>query len=123
MSNGDVSYVKSTVLAVFPEVVIIEVGSQINDDSVREAVAMYDLVQKVEDSVSLGTSDGFDFNPFGELVYGYEYSIEPSWRSWEWTDHVEPPACKGPCWRYCYELVGRDMLLLGEVLTALASLD
>ncbi|MFS9531799.1 hypothetical protein Q6247_27020, partial [Klebsiella pneumoniae] len=46
----------------------VEVGSQISDNPVGEAIAMYDFVQEVEDSVCLGASDRFDFNPFGEFV-------------------------------------------------------
>jgi hypothetical protein len=45
------------------------------------------------------------------------------WLSWERPNHVEPPASEGPGWRYGDWLVGRDVLLLGEVLEPLAPLD
>jgi hypothetical protein len=43
---------------------------------------MRDLIQEVEYSISLWESDRLDFNPLGELVDGYQNSVESSWRSW-----------------------------------------
>ena len=78
VSDGDIANIDSVVLVVLPELVVVEIRSQVSDDPIREAVAVYDFIQEVENSVSFGTSDRFDLNPFGELVDGDEYSIEPS---------------------------------------------
>jgi hypothetical protein len=37
---------------------------------------MYQLIQEVEYSVSLGACDRLDLDPLGELVDGHQYSIE-----------------------------------------------
>jgi hypothetical protein len=34
-------------------------------------------------------------DPLGELVDGYQDSVESSWRSWQRANHVEPPEGKG----------------------------
>jgi hypothetical protein len=57
---------------------VVEVGTQVGDYSIWEAKAVYNLVQKVENSISLWASHGFDFDPFCKLVDGHEYSVEAS---------------------------------------------
>jgi hypothetical protein len=37
---------------------------------------MYEFIQKVEYSVSLGACDRLDLDSLGELVDGHQYSIE-----------------------------------------------
>jgi hypothetical protein len=61
---------------------------------------MHEFVQEVEYSVGLGACDQLDLDPLGELVDGHQYSIESTWRSREWPNHVEPPAGERPGWRY-----------------------
>jgi hypothetical protein len=61
---------------------------------------MHEFIQEVEYSVSLGPCDRLDLDPLGELVDGHQYSVETSWHSWQWANHVDPPASKGPGWRY-----------------------
>jgi hypothetical protein len=60
---------------------------------------MYEFIQEVEYSVSLGACDWLDLDLLGEPVDGQQYSVESTWRSWEWPNHVEPPAGERPCWR------------------------
>ena len=82
MSHRYVANVDSTVLTLFPELVIVEVGAKVGDDSVWEAIAMHDVIQEVEDPVSIGCGDWFDLNPLGELVDSHQYSVENPWRIW-----------------------------------------
>jgi hypothetical protein len=56
---------------------------------------MYEFIQEVEYSVSLGACDRLDLDPLGELVDGHQYSVETAWRSWQWPNHVEPQHAKG----------------------------
>jgi hypothetical protein len=84
---------------------------------------MHELIQEVEYSVSLWASDRLDFDPLGEFVDYHQDSVESSWRSWQRPNHVEPPAGERPGWWYGDKLVGRDVLLLGEVLAPLAPSD
>jgi hypothetical protein len=84
---------------------------------------MHEFIQEVEYSVGLGACDRLDLDPLGELVDGHQDSIESASRSWERPNHVEPPTSEGPSWCYGDYLVGRDMLLLGEVLAPLAPSD
>jgi hypothetical protein len=37
---------------------------------------MYEFIQEVEYSVSLGACDWLDLDPLGELVDGHQYSVE-----------------------------------------------
>jgi hypothetical protein len=80
--------------------VVVEVGAQVCDDAIGYSVAMHEFVQEVKYSVSLGACNRFDLDPLGELVDGHQYFVESTWRSWEWPNHVEPPAGEGPGWRY-----------------------
>ena len=123
MSDGDVPDVNSTVLAVLPELVIVEIRTQVCDDAVREPIAMYDFIQEVEDSISLGTCNRLDLDPLGKLVDSHQNSVESPWRIWERTNHIQPPTSERPSWWYRDELVGRNVLLLGEELASLALLD
>jgi hypothetical protein len=84
---------------------------------------MYEFIQEVEYFVGIGACDRLHFDPLGELVDGHQYSVESSWRSRERPNHVEPLASEGPGWWYGDYLVGRDMLLLGEVLAPMAPSD
>jgi hypothetical protein len=84
---------------------------------------MHEFIQEVEYSVGLGACDRLDLNPLGELVDGHQDSVESTWRSRERTNHVEHPAGERPGWWYGDYLVGRDVLLLGEVLAPLAPFD
>jgi hypothetical protein len=43
---------------------------------------MHEFIQEVEYSVSLRACDWLDLDPLGELVDGYQYSVESTWRSW-----------------------------------------
>jgi hypothetical protein len=43
---------------------------------------MYEFIQEVEYSVSLGAGNRLDLDPLGELVDGHQYSVESTWRSW-----------------------------------------
>jgi hypothetical protein len=63
---------------------------------------MYEFIQEVEYSVGLGAYDQFNLDPLVELVDGHLYSVESTWRSWEWPNRVEPPAGERPGWRYGY---------------------
>jgi hypothetical protein len=58
---------------------------------------MYEFIQEVEYSISLGACDRLDLDPLGELIDGHQYSVESTW---EWPNHVEPPTGEGPGWRY-----------------------
>jgi hypothetical protein len=62
--------------------VVVEVGAQVCDDAMGQSVAMYQFIQEVEYSVSLGACDRLDIDPLGELVDGHQYTIESTWRSW-----------------------------------------
>jgi hypothetical protein len=84
---------------------------------------MHELVQEVEYCVDLWEGDRLDFDPLGKLVDGHQNSVESSWRSRERPNHVEPPAGERLGWWYSDYLVGRDVLLLGEVLASLAPYD
>jgi hypothetical protein len=84
---------------------------------------VHEFIQEVEYSVGLWVGDRLDFNPLGELVDGHQNSVVSSWRSQERPNHVEPPAGERPSWWYSDQLVGRDVLLLGEVLAPLAPSD
>jgi hypothetical protein len=44
MGNRDISDVDPAVLAVLPEVVIVEVGSQVCDDAVGQSIAMHEFI-------------------------------------------------------------------------------
>jgi hypothetical protein len=61
---------------------------------------MYEFTQKVEYSISPGACDQLDLDLLGELVDDHQYSVESTWRSWEWPNHVEPAAGERPGWRY-----------------------
>jgi hypothetical protein len=63
--------------------VIVEVGAQVCDDAMGYSVAMYEFIQEVEYSVSLGSCNRLDLDPLGELVDGDQYSVESTWRSWK----------------------------------------
>jgi hypothetical protein len=80
--------------------VIVEVGAQVCDDAIGYSVAMHEFIQEVEYSVSFGACNWLDLDPLSELVDGHQYSVESTWRSWEWTNHFEPPAGEGPGWWY-----------------------
>ena len=54
VSDGDIPNIDPAGLAVLPELVAIEVGAQICDDAVGEAIAVHDLIQEVEYPISLG---------------------------------------------------------------------
>jgi hypothetical protein len=84
---------------------------------------MHEFIQEVEYFIGLGACDRIDFDPLGELVEGYQDFVESSWHNRKRPNHVEPPAGEGPGWWYGDYLVGRDMLLLGEVLAPLAPFD
>jgi hypothetical protein len=84
---------------------------------------MQKFIQEVEYSVGLGACDRLDLDPLGEFVDGHQDSVESSGRSRKRPNHVEPPAGEGPGWWYGDQLVGQDMLLLGEVLAPLAPFD
>jgi hypothetical protein len=65
-----------------------------------KSIAMYEFIQEVKYSVSLGACDRLDLYPLGELVDGHQYSVESTWRSGEWPNHVEALAGERPGWRY-----------------------
>ena len=123
VSDGDVPSINPTVLAVLPELVVVEIGTQVCDDAIGEPVAVHDLIQEVEYSVSLGVGNHLDLDPLGEFVDSHQNSVESSWHRWQRANHVEPPASKRPSWWYRDELVGWDVLLLAEELTPLAFSD
>ena len=58
MSHRYIANADSTVLTIFPELVIVEVGAKVGDDSVWEAIAMYDVIQEVETLSALGVVTG-----------------------------------------------------------------
>ncbi|MDD0245732.1 hypothetical protein PSY47_23475, partial [Shigella flexneri] len=68
MSDGDVPDVNSTVLTVLPELVIVEIQTQVCDNAIGEPIVMYDFIQEVEDSISFGAGYRLDLNPLGKLV-------------------------------------------------------
>jgi hypothetical protein len=49
---------------------VVEDGTQVCDDTMGQPVAMHELIQEVEYSVSLWAGDRLDFDPLGELVDG-----------------------------------------------------
>ena len=53
MSDRDVPDIDPAVFIITLESMVVEVGTQICDDVIREPIAMHDLVQEVEYSVSL----------------------------------------------------------------------
>ena len=123
VSNRDVPDVDPAILAVFPELVIVEIETQVCDETVGEPIAMHNLIEEVEYSVDLGTGDRLDLDPLGKLVDSHQNSVESSWHSWERANHVEPPVSKRTGLWYGDELVGWDVLLPGEELTSLALVD
>ena len=80
VSDGDIPNIDPAGLAVLPELVAIEVGAQICDDAVGEAIAVHDLIQEVEYSVGFRACNRLDLDPLGELVDSHQNSIESSWR-------------------------------------------
>jgi hypothetical protein len=70
--------------------VIVKIGAQVCEDAVGQSVAMYEFIQEIGYSISLGACDRLDFDPLGELVDGHQYSVESTWRSREWPYHVMP---------------------------------
>jgi hypothetical protein len=80
--------------------VIVEIGARVFDDAVGYSVAMYEFIQEVEYSIGLGSCDRLDLDLLGELVDGHQYSVESTWCSREWPNHIEPPAGERPGWRY-----------------------
>ena len=76
MSHRYIANVDSTVLTIFPELVIVEIGAEVGDDAIREPVAMHDVIQEVEDSVSIRCGDRLDLNPLGELVDCHQNPVE-----------------------------------------------
>jgi hypothetical protein len=123
MGDGDVSDANSTVLIVLPKLVIVEIRTQVCDDAIRKPIAMYNFIQEVEDSISLGAGNRLDLNPLGKLVVSHQNSIESFWRIWERTNHIQPPASERPSWWNRDEFVGWNVLLLGEELTSMSLLD
>ena len=82
MCDGDVPDIDPAVLAILPELVVVEIGTQICDDAVGEPIAMHDLIQEVEYSVGFRACNRLDLDPLGELVDSHQNSVEFSWRSW-----------------------------------------
>jgi hypothetical protein len=55
---------------------------------------MHEFIQEVEYPVSLWAGNRLDFDPLGELVDGYQNSVESSWRSWKRPNQVKPPTAR-----------------------------
>jgi hypothetical protein len=56
---------------------------------------VHEFIQEVEYSIGLWAGDRFDFDPLGELVDGYQNSVESSWRSWKRPIMSSPQQAKG----------------------------
>ena len=59
MSERDVPDINFVVLTIFPELVIVEVGAQVCDNPIGEAVVVHNFVKEVKYSSSLGQVTSF----------------------------------------------------------------
>ena len=53
MSNRDIPNVNPVVLAILPELMIVEIRAQVRDDAIGEALVMDDLIKEVKYFVCL----------------------------------------------------------------------
>jgi hypothetical protein len=119
--NRDILNLDACILAEFLELVGLEVGSQICDDGIGEAEAVQDIRDEVNNPIWCELGYRLVLNPLGKLVDSHQNVGETAWRHCEGPNHVEAPTSEGPGWRYGDEAVGRNMSLLAEELTILAS--
>jgi hypothetical protein len=71
---------------------VVEIGTQVCDDAMGQPVAMHELIQEVEYSVSLCSGDRLDFDPHGELIDGRQDSVESSLVSMKVTSRTTEPS-------------------------------
>jgi hypothetical protein len=100
MGDGNIPDVNPAVLAIFPKLVVVEVGPQVCDDAMGLSVEVYEFVQEVEYLVGLWVGDRLDFDSLGELVDSHQDSVESFWRLRERPNHVEPQVGERPSWWY-----------------------
>jgi hypothetical protein len=59
----------------------VEIGSQIHDDSVGKSESLQDVADEANHSICRELCNWLVFDPFGELVDGYQHVSKTSWRS------------------------------------------
>jgi hypothetical protein len=119
--NRDIFDLDACIFIELPELVGREIWSQIHDDGVREAEAMQDIGDEVNDSIGYELGYQLVLDPLGKLVDSHQYMGETAWRRCEGPNHIKAPASKRPGWWYGDETVSWDMRMLAKELAVLAS--
>jgi hypothetical protein len=73
VSNRDILYLDSAILAEFPELVRVEIRSQICDDSVGEAKAVHDVINEADYSIREDLCNRLVLDPLCKLVDGHQH--------------------------------------------------
>jgi hypothetical protein len=103
-----------------PELMRVEIGSQVCDDGVGEAKTMQDVTDEANHSIRKKRCDWLVVDPLGKLVYGHQHVSKTTRRSGQGPYRVQAPACKWPLRWYGDEFVSRDMGLFAEELAVCA---
>ena len=89
------------------EPLVIELGAVVRDDGSREAITAYDGFP--DKRFRLGhcdVGDGLSFDPFGEIIHGYEEKLSLQGRLWERSQNVYSSLLEGPWQNEGGELCG-----------------
>jgi hypothetical protein len=119
--DRDIFNLDACILVEFPELIGHEIGSQVCDDGIGEAKAVQDIRDEVNNPIWCELGYRLVLNPLGKLIDSHQNMGETAWCRCDGPNHVEAPTSEGLGWWYGDEAVGRNMSLLAEELTILAS--
>ena len=123
MRDWYISDVDVGVLVIILEFLRSKVWSQVGYDGIGESKSVEYFTNELYCPIWRDFCDWLDFNPLSKLVDCHQYVCKPSWCCGEWSNLVQALAGEWPRRRYGDQVVSRQVILFGEVLTSLASFD
>src|SRR4051812_36659205 len=75
----------------------------VDDDAIGYTVSAHQIGHKADRSRTIHLLDWASLNPLGKLFHYHQEMCHATSCSPEWTNHVQPPHCKRPCYWDCFQ--------------------
>jgi hypothetical protein len=76
------------------ELMRVEIGSQVRDDSVGEAESMQDVIDEANHSIYRECCDWLVLDPLRKLVDGHQHVSKTTWCSCQRPYHIQAPSMR-----------------------------
>src|ERR1041385_7769657 len=82
---------------------LCKIGTVVGDDAIGHTISAYNVGHKMDRSRTILFLDRAGLNPLRKLVHCNQEMCHATSSCFEWTNHIQTPHCKRPCYWDCLQ--------------------